>query len=239
MKHKPFLIPLLTLPLIVAGLQPVFGKSPFVDPAIPHGETTTYKSRVGDKTITVIEEIAVKHDGLREVYEITSRSESLDRILILDKETMAILSVHTIRKFPDVTLDSKLKVLNEKPSTKEGEIKVADFAVITYLFRGFPFTQREKLKIGFYGEDRGRKFAFSAHYKKKETVTVGQKTVECYKIEFGLDGFWGTFLPKMNAWYSVDSPHYLVRYQGLVGPPGSPKRDVELLTYSISEDKPK
>ena len=111
MKHKPFLISLLTLLLILTSLQPVFGKSPFVDPAIPDGETTTYKSRVGDKTITVIEDVAVKHDGLREVYEITSRSDSLDRILILDKETMAILSVHTIRKFPDVTLDSKLTIL--------------------------------------------------------------------------------------------------------------------------------
>jgi len=152
---------------------------------------------------------------------------------------MGIISVHTIRKFSDVTLDSKLKVLNEKPHAKEGEVKLADFAVISYLFRGFPFTKREKLKIGFYGEDRGRKFTFSAHYKKREDVTVNQKTVECFKIEFGLDGFWGTFLPKMNAWYSVTPPHYLVRYQGLVGPPGSPKRDVELLTYSISEEQPK
>ena len=239
MEHKPLLITFLTLFFIVTSLQTVFGKSPFVDPAIPNGETTTYTSRVGDKTITVVEVVAVKHDGVREVYEITSRSDTLDRILTLDKETMAILSVHTIRKFPDVTLDSKLKVLNEKPPTKEGEVKLADFAVITYLFRGFPFTQRKKLKIGFYGEDRGRKFAFSAQYKKIEDVTVGQKTVECHKIEFGLDGFWGTFLPKMNAWYSVDPPHYLVRYQGLVGPPGSPKRDVELLTYSISEDQTK
>jgi len=239
MKHKPFLIPLLILLLIVTGLQTVFGKSPFVDPAIPDGETTTYKSRIGDRTMTVTEVVTVKHDGSREVYEITSRSESLDRILTLDKETMAILSVHTFRKFPEVTLDSKLKVLNEKPHLKEGEIKIADFAVITYLFRGFPFTQREKLKIGFYGEERERKFAFSAHYKKKESVTVGQKTVECHKVEFGLDGFWGTFLPKMNAWYSVAPPHYLVRYQGLVGPPGSPKRNVELLTYSTSEDQPK
>ena len=149
MRYKPFLIPLLTLLLIFTGLQTVFGKSPFVDPAIPNGEITTYKSRVGDKTITVIEDVAVKQDGLRDVYEITSRSDTLDRILILDKETMAILSVHTIRKFPDVTLASKLKVFNEKPSTNEDEIKIADFAVITYLIRGFPFTQREKLKIGF------------------------------------------------------------------------------------------
>ena len=239
MKHKPALLPFLFLLLIVASAQAVFGESPLIDPGIPNGETTAYTSRIGDKTMPVVEVVTVKHDGVREVYEITSRSDSLDRILILDKQTMAIISVHTIRKFPEVTLDSKLKVLNEKPYAKEGEIKIADFAVITYLFRGFPFTKKEKLKIGFYGEDRGRKFSFSAHSKEKEDVTVNQKTVKCYKIEFGLDGFWGTFLPKMNAWYSVDPPHYLVRYQGLVGPPGSPKRDVELLTYSIAGEEPK
>ena len=231
-------MPFLFLLLIVASSQAVFGENPFIDPAIPNGETATYTSRIGDKTMTVVEVVTVKNDGVKEMYEIISRSDSLDRILTLDKQTMSIISVHTIRKFPEVTLDSKLKVLNEKPFEKEGEVKIADFAVISYLFRGFPFTKREKLKIGFYGEAQGRKFAFSAHYKDKEDVTVNQKTVECYKIEFGLDGFWGTFFPKMNAWYSVAPPHYLVRYQGLVGPPGSPKRDVELLTYSISEEEP-
>lgn len=233
MKHTPAFVTLLALIFTLATTPPVSGESPFRDPAIPHGETTTYTSLVGDQTMTVVEVVTVKNDGSRDVYEITSRSDALDRTLILDKATMTILSVHTVRKFPEVTLDSKLTVLNEKPSQEEGEVKLADFAVITYLFRGFPFTQRDKLKIGFYGEERGRKFSFSAQYKEKEQVSIGQKKIECHRIEFGLDGFWGTFLPKMQAWYSVDSPHYLVRYQGLVGPPGSPKRDVELLTYSV------
>lgn len=233
-----------TLPFLLAiflftGSSPeASGEGFFVDPGIPHGETTTYMSRIGDTTMTVVEVVTVKHDGIREVYQIYSRSDALDRTLILDKATMAILSVHTVRKFPEVTLDSKLTVLNEKPSTDEGFIKLADFAVLTYLFRGFPFPQQDKLKIGFYGEERGRTFSFKAHCKNRESITVGQKTVECYKIEFGLDGFWGTFLPDMNAWYSVEPPHYLVRYQGLVGPPGSPKRDLELLTYSIEGEKP-
>ena len=232
------LLSLLTF-FLIAGTSPeASGKSPFIDPNIPDGETTTYMSRTGDATMTVVEVVTVKHDGVREVYQIDSRSDSLDRTLILDKATMAILSVHTVRKFPEVTLDSKLTVLNEQSSPEEGVIKLADFAVLTYLFRGFPFSQRDKLKIGFYGEERGRTFSFKAHYKKRESLTVGQKRVECYKIEFGMDGFWGTFLPDMNAWYSVEPPHYLVRYQGLVGPPGSPKRDLELLTYGVGGGNP-
>ena len=208
----------------------------FVDPNIPDGETATYNAIVGDKCFSVVERVTVKNDGERKVYEIISLSDSIDRKLVLDKETMAIVSVHTIRKYPEVTLDSKLKVKDEKPLLDGDEFKLADFAVMTYVFRGFPFTKLDKLKIGFYGSEQKRKFNFRAHYKMTESVTVNNKLIECHRLEFGLDGFWGTFLPKMNVWYSVDPPHYLVRYKGLVGPPGSPKRDSQLLNYTTSKD---
>ncbi len=210
--------------------------NPFVDPNIPDGETITYTTTIGDKSFSVVEHVTVTKVGERKVYEIISLSDSIDRKLVLDKETMAILSVHTIRKHSEVTLDSKLKVIDEKPVSDDDEVKLADFAVMTYVFRGFPFTKRDDLKIGFYGEEQQRKFAFKAHYKKKETITVNEKSIECHKLEFGLDGFWGTFFPKMNVWYSVDPPHYMVHYNGLVGPPGSPKRDMQLQDYTISKD---
>lgn len=204
-----------------------------MDPNIPHGETTTYTSRIDDRLTTVVEHVIIKTDGGREVYEITSLSESLDRTLTLVKDNMSIVSVHTVRKFPDATLDSKLKVMNEKGHSEKNEIKLADFAVMTYIFRGFPFGKVEKLKIRYYGEEREKKFSFSATYKDIDTIQTDQGTIACHRLEFGIDGFWGTFLPKMNVWYSVDPPHYLVRYHGLVGPPGSPKREMELVRYDI------
>jgi hypothetical protein len=212
---------------------PTFAEIPLIDPNIPHGETITSTSRTDDRSMTVVENVIIKKDGERELYEITSRSESLDRTLILAKENMSIVSVHTVRKFPEVTLDSKLNVMNEKAHFEKNEIKLADFAVMTYIFRGFPFGKDKTIKIRYYGEERKKKFSFSAKYKDIDNIETDQGTIACHKLEFGMDGFWGTFLPKMNVWYSVAPPHYLVRYNGLVGPPGSPKREMELLRYDV------
>ena len=236
MKPKMTLFIFLIFFSLMLFSKALFAEGPFINPDIPNGETVTYTTTIGDKSFSVVEHVSIISDGERKLYQIISLSDSIDRKLVLDKETMAIISVHTIRKYPEVTLDSKLKVKDERPALDDDEVKLADFAVMTYVFRGFPFTKRDNLKIGFYGAEQKRKFSFKANYKKKETVTVNEKSIECHKLEFGLDGFWGTFFPKMNVWYSVDPPHYLVRYKGLVGPPGSPKRDMQLLNYTISKD---
>ena len=211
-------------------------ENPFVDPHIPHGERITYATRVGDKSITVLESVSIIKDGDTDCYEITSLSENLDRTIRLQKNSMSTLAVHTVRKFQEVTLDSQLTVINEKQHFIDGEVKLADFAILNYLFRGFPFGKIKTLKIGYYGEERSKKYTFSAQCKKNEKLTVNQKTIECYKIEFGMDGFWGNLLPKTKVWYSVESPHYLVRYEGPSGPPGSPKRTIELISYEIMEE---
>ena len=233
MKSKMLFLILLTYSVFPGSLGFVRAEAPFVDPHIPNGETITYTSRVDDKLLTVTENVVIKREGERKLYEITSRSEPLDRTITLVKDTMAIKSVHTVRKFQEVTLDSRLTVIDEKPPIGDNGVKLADFAVMTYVFRGFPFEKLKQMKIGFYGEESKRKYTFSAHYKKREKVEVNQQTIECHKIEFGMDGFWGAFLPKMKVWYSIDPPHYLVRYEGLVGPPGTPKRDVRLLSYQV------
>ena len=213
--------------------ESVSAETLFVDPNIPHGETITYTSRTGDTLTTIVEDVVIKRNGDRETYEITSRSESLDRTVVLVKETMTLLSVHTVRKYQEATLDSQLTVLDEKLYFKQDEVKLADFSALMYVFRGFPFNKLKKLKIGRYGDKKKGKFSFNVKYKKIEKVKVNQRTVECYKLELGMDGFWGTFFPKTNMWYSVAPPHYLVRYEGPSGPPGSPKREMELATYDV------
>ena len=237
MRIKSILVLCITFYFMYAPFDALSAETPFVDPNIPNGETVTYTTTIGDKPFSVVEKVSIISDGERKLYEIISLSDSIDRELVLDKETMAIVSVHTLRKYPEVTLDSKLKVKDERPVLEDSEVKLADFAVMSYVFRGFPFTKLDELKIGFYGAEQKRKFSFKANNTGKETLTVNDKSIECYKLEFGLDGFWGTFFPKMNVWYSVTPPHYLVRYKGLVGPPGSPKRDMQLLNYTISDQE--
>ena len=235
MKSKILFTVFLTCVATLSGEDFICVATPFEDPQIPDGETITYTSRVGDRLLTVTESVVIKREGVRELYEITSRSEPLDRTIMLAKDTMAIKSVHTVRKFQEVTLDSRLTVIDEKPPVGNNGVKLADFAVMIYVFRGFPFEKLKEMKIGFYGEESKRKYTFSAHYKNREKVEVNQQIIECHKIEFGIDGFWGALLPKMKVWYSVDAPHYLVHYEGLVGPPGTPKREVELINYQVMD----
>jgi hypothetical protein len=235
MKYKILFTVFLTCAATLGGEGFICVATPFEDPQIPDGETITYTSRVGDRLLTVTENVVIKREGVRELYEITSRSEPLDRTIMLVKDTMAIKSVHTVRKFQEVTLDSRLTVIDKKPPIGDNGVKLADFAVMTYVFRGFPFGKLKEMKIGFYGEESKRKYTFSAHYKNREKIEVNQQTIECHKIEFGMDGFWGAFLPKMKVWYSVDLPHYLVRYEGPVGPPGTPGREVELINYQVMD----
>jgi len=230
------LLPIIVIVGCTTFAGTVGAQLPFADPHIPDGERITYTTHVGDKSVTVVENVAIVKDGAKESYEITSLSENLDRTILLQKKSMSTLAVHTVRKFKEVTLDSNLTVIDEKQHFLDGEVKLADFSILNYIFRGFPFGKIKTLKIGFYGEERSKKYTFSAQCRKNEKLTVNQKTIECYKIEFGMDGFWGNLLPKTKVWYSVESPHYLVRYEGPSGPPGSPKRIIEMTSYAINEE---
>ena len=235
MKLKIMLLLFLACSIVLEVSGPVSGESLFVDPDIPHGETITYISRAGDKEVTVVEKVVVKKEGEKVLYEITSRSKPLDRTIVLEKDSMAILSVHTVRKYEEVTLDSFVTVIDEKEQFGSDKVKLADFTIMNYLFRGFPFGKLEKLKIGSYREEQKDDYPLNVTCKKQEKIEINGRTIECYKLELGMDGFWGRFFPKTNMWYSVEPPHYLVRYKGQSGRPGSPKRVVELETYKVPE----
>ena len=234
MKSKLMLI-FLTYSIAVGVSDLVYAETLFTDPNIPNGETITYVSRVGDKVLTVVEKVVIKKEGEKELYEITSRSNPLDRTIVLEKDTMAIVSVHTVRKYQEVTLDSYLTVIDEKEQFGSDKIKLADFTIMNYLFRGFPFGKLKKLKIGSYREEQKDDYPLNVTCKKREKIEIKGRSVECYKLELGMDGFWGRFFPKTNMWYSVEPPHYLVRYKGQSGRPGSPKRVVELKSYTVPE----
>ena len=235
MKPKVMLLLFLVYSGAVGVADPVYAKTLIVDPNIPSGETITYISRVGDKVETLVEKVVIKNEGERELYEITSRSNSLDRTIVLEKDTMAVVSVRTVRKYQEVTLDSHLKVIDEKEQLGSDVIKLADFTIMNYLFRGFPFGELEKLKIGSYRAVQKDNASLNVTCKKRENIEINGRTINCYKLELGMDGFWGRFFPKTNMWYSVEPPHYLARYKGQSGRPGSPKRVVELKTYTVPE----
>ncbi len=172
--------------LLTAGLlllpKMICAQTPLVDPQIPDGEVTTYYSKIGDNQFTVETRVQIKKEGNQEFYEITSLSKRQDKIIQLDKKTMAIISVHTLRKYPDATLDSHLRVLSDKQTFKDGELKLADFNVLMYIMRGFPFGKLNSLKIGYYGEGNEKSYTMMLSYKGIEKVTIKGKAYECHKF---------------------------------------------------------
>jgi hypothetical protein len=236
---KPSNTCLLVLSVIAVALVSgtASAETPLIDPQIPSGEHAVYDMQVGDSKFSMDCSVIIKKDGSRELYDITTLSKRQDKEIRLDKKTMALVSVHAVRKYTDATLDSVLNVVSETQTFKGGEIKLADFNILMHIMRGYPFGKLPSLKIGYYGEGNEKSYTMTLTYKGLEKVTIKDKTYECHKLDFGMSGFIGTFLPKLNLWYSAAPPHYLVKYEGPEGPPGTPRRTLELVLYEVKSGK--
>lgn len=203
----------------------------FSDPLIPDQEQCTYESTSENKVILVRESVrSIRRDGM-EFYEITSLSPVLDARITINRHTMSVVSVNTVQKHDNATLDSTLIIRDERPNSRPEAITVPHFVALTHLLRGYPFGSRRKLKISYYGGTEKNKFELIVAYKKREYQRVNGRDIECHKLEFGLGGFLGSLLPELELWYTAAPPHYLVRYSGPEGPPGTPKREMHLLQY--------
>jgi len=203
----------------------------FLDPDIPDNETILYRSTSEGKTITIKEQVRHIIEENNNIYEIVSLSPALDTYIRINRKDMTVISVHTFQKYEGATLDSKLIVKDEKPNMENNAIRIPHFVVLSHLLRGFPFESKKKLQINYYGGSSGKKFKLCVKNKHRDIINVMGKEVECYKLEFGLAGFLWAVLPELELWYSVEPPHYMVKYKGPEGPPGTPKRFIEIIEY--------
>jgi hypothetical protein len=236
--HFQKIIFILSALLYGAAAGPAWAGFAFLDPRIPDGEMLLYKCVTGGQASEIREKIIMRKDTGRDIYEITSTSPTLDLVLRIAGQSMAVQSVDMVKKYNEVTLASKIEVIGEKPNAGDDEVKLVHYSVFKYLMRGFPFGEGKKLKVSYYGENPKKLFSMSVTCQKRETLTVGGKPVDCYRLEFGLDGFWSTFLPRSKLWYAVELPHYLVRHEGPSGPPGAPESTVELIERTVAPPAP-
>ena len=58
--------------------------------------------------------------------------------------------------------------------------------------------------------------------------------MECYKLALTISGMGilDMMMPKTYLWFYAKSPHYLVRFKGAIGPPGSGEFEYKFLEYS-------
>jgi hypothetical protein len=99
--------------------------------------------------------------------------------------------------------------------------------------RGLPFQPGLRFPAHFLTNEP-KLYNVTLEFRGRETIRIAPGTVDCYKVELvphlgALDAF--RFLyPKAYFWFAVESPHGLVRYQGLESGPGGPDVIIERLS---------
>ncbi|MCK5674091.1 MAG: hypothetical protein KAH95_11990, partial [Spirochaetales bacterium] len=121
-----------------------------------------------------------------------------------------------------------IEVLENKKQAGKDEILVSDMDGFIVGLRGFSWKKNASAKIVFMNRSGG--FSPELKIKGKETLNINGKSYECWKAQVGMKGVLGAVFPKSYFWYSVDSPHYLVRSE-VAGLPGSPKVVLEIQSY--------
>jgi hypothetical protein len=209
----------------------------FCDPNIPDGEKITYNLYIDDDLSTCVREVSVKEENGREIYEIVSKSKVMDQVIKIYKDNMFAYSTHIVRKGEEATISRKTELLeyNSKPEDDEDDtVAMVDFSGLNYILRGFPFDKIKYIKLKTIGEKSP--FFLKVKLIDKEKMKVNDKEIDCFKLKLSVSGIFGKLFSKTYLWYSVDAPHYLVRYDGPMGGPGSPRRVLELIDYSVKSN---
>ena len=202
------------------------------DPNIPHGEEAVYRVTTGDEISSSTTTVRItEKDGIP-VYEISSESDSLERVMLLSRESMNILFVHTISKSTDGIIDTKTELVEnnlDNDSAAKDTVKMMNMSSLNHALRGFPFEGGRAINLTGMG---GSRFIMYAKVVNREEVKTPAGEFNSYKIELGIRGGFGLVAPKTYLWFSVDKPHFLVKYIGSLGFPGTPKTTIEIMSYS-------
>lgn len=226
----------------ILSISPAAADTPLYDPEIPDGETAQYRVEEGGKISNFIETTYIKNGARGEVYEFVYVSDTETTAVKVEKSTMipySIQSVDTGQKLR-VTSSTEIEIFETR---NYKDIVVLSFSDLKYLLRGFPFGESDILGISFLSasdeDEDDSSFSFSVDVKSKgvESVTIGSRLIECYKLELrssasGILRVLNTLIGKTYFWFSVEPPHYLVAYEGSSGFPGSPKSLIEITDYS-------
>ncbi|HEY9593307.1 MAG TPA: hypothetical protein VHE79_02460 [Spirochaetia bacterium] len=203
------------------------------NPSLPTEETVVYVERTGGATRMLRQDLRL-HDGADGRWlELRTSTDDTDTTLRLDPSTLFATRSETTQRGADATVRRSMEVIEARSQPKSGELLVSDFASLAFVLRGLPWATFRSARVVPVGSS-GRNASFSVQISLagRETVTIGTNRWDCYKVQLGIDGFWGAFLGKSSYWYAVTPPHVMVRSEGPSGGPGSPVTVMELQSYS-------
>jgi len=234
-------LPALTgLLLLAAVARPAPAQTPLRDPAIPHGETAAYRVTTDSgKTAIVRESVTVGEERGRRFYEITRESPTERSVSRIFSDTMVAFYTRTWSCGSGYTSESSTAIEYEHP-IESPHIVLTGMESLNHALRGFPFESSDLLYIKPFGasdEEEGAQFAMTVQSRKPETLEIGERQIECYKLQLrvamtGVFGILNGLIPKSYFWYSVAPPHYLVAYEINSGSAGADKSRGEIIEYS-------
>lgn len=119
------------------------------------------------------------------------------------------------------------RALFENSKNEQKKIKVSgeffDSNTIFQFLAGYPFKTSKKIAFDLVIDGKGGSplgsFKMSVQEIGREEVQTEAGVFDCYKLEMGVAGLATVFASKYKSyfWYSVDIPHFLVRYEDSMG----------------------
>lgn len=203
----------------------------FDDPQIKNGERLVYRVSVIDKKpVFVTYAIYCAEDAYRLVVEgegqfiramvhkngfvpvsVSSSKYQLDVVSVYSKDAVHML-------IPGKKIDTSLKI----------KLNVQDLHTLDYALRGFPVKKDHRIDFEVVNSNPGPTVVqVYALLVDEEAITVPAGTFACYKIEIGVRGALGMFVPKDYYWIAKKKPFYLVKRARRDGP-AYPKETLEL-----------
>jgi len=217
---------------LIFALVPAFmyGQIVLANPGFPRSETIIYTQDTEGELETVKSIIEYKYSGNKSWLEYRFYSSKRDVLLKLDSKNLNTFYSEVWDRPGNSSFHTLIEVLENGRKADKNELLIIDMDGFIAGLRGFSWEKNASAKIVFMNRSGG--FSPELKIKGKETLNINGKSYDCWKVKVGMKGVLGAIFPKSYFWYSVDSPHYLVRSE-VAGLPGSPKIILEIQSYSI------
>ena len=208
----------------------MFGQVVLTNPGIPENETIIYSQDTEGKLETVKYVMEYKNNGNKPWLEYRFYSNEKDILVKLNQSNLQTFYSEIWERPDGSSFHSINEILVNRKQAGKGELLISDMDGLMIGLRGFPWKKNANARIVFINRSGG--FTPELKIKGKETINIDDQSYECWKVQVGMKGVLGAVFPKSYFWYSVESPHYLVRSE-VAGMPGSPKIILEIQSYSV------
>lgn len=199
---------------------------------LPPYERFVYSRKIGNKLDELIYTSRYINETNGAYFELSSSAPDQKALYHLDAQSLLATYTDVTSYGEDATVNRITRLLETRYKAKEGELLVSSTDTLGQSLRLFPWGKQQKAKIIFIGAGASSGgFSFELTVTGKEKLTVMGKEVECWKAQLGLSGIFGSLVGKTNLWFLASYPYYLVKSEGVSGPPGTPKSTLELIRY--------